>query len=196
MLNINRKRITALFSAAILLTLAACSSGPQVRSDSVLGTNFSSYKTFGFIDQLATDKAGYTTIVTQNFKAAISNEMKKAGYQYTEQNPDLLVNFNSNIQHRTEVRSTPSASFNYGYYNYRRGVYTGFPIYTTEVDTINYKVGTVNIDIIDAKQKQLIWEGISEGTLKKSDLQYPQQAVNKVVNLIMQQYPTYPQPVK
>lgn len=196
MLNINRKRITALFSTVILLTLAACSSGPQVRSDSVRDTNFSNYKTFGFVEQLATDKAGYTTIVTQNFKAAISKEMNKAGYQYSEQNPDLLVNFNSNIQHRTEVRSTPTASFNYGYYNYRRGIYAGFPLYTTEVDTINYKVGTVNIDVIDAKQKQLIWEGIAEGTLKKSDLQRPQQAINKVVNLIMQQYPTIQQSVQ
>jgi hypothetical protein len=192
MLNINRKRITALFSAVVLMSLAACSSGPQVRSDSVSNTNFRGYQTYGFVEQLATDKAGYTTIVTQNFKAAISNEMNRAGYQYSEQNPDLLVNFNSNIENRTEVRSTPSASFGYGYYNYRRGIYAGFPLYTTEVDTVNYKVGTVNIDIIDAQQKQLIWEGVAEGTLKKADLRRPQQAINKVVHLIMQQYPTYP----
>ncbi|CAM3784442.1 DUF4136 domain-containing protein [Rheinheimera salexigens] len=196
MLNINRKRITALFSVAILLSLAACSSGPQVRSDSVSNTNFSGYKTFGFVEQLATDKAGYTTIVTQNFKSAISNEMNRAGYQFSASNPDLLVNFNSNIENRTEVRSTPSASFSYGYYNYRRGIYAGFPRYTTDVDTVNYKVGTVNIDIVDANKKQLIWEGVAEGTLKKSDLHHPKQAVNKVVNLIMQQYPTYPQSVQ
>ncbi|MGI5308400.1 DUF4136 domain-containing protein [Rheinheimera sp. WS51] len=192
MLNINPKRITALLSAVVLLSLAACSSGPQVRSDSVSNTNFTSYKTFGFIEQLATDKAGYTTIVTQNFKAAISKEMALAGYEYSEQNPDLLVNFNSNIENRTEVRSMPSASISYGYYNYRRGIYAGFPLYTTEVDTVNYKVGTVNIDIVDAAKKQLIWEGVAEGTLRKSDLNQPKKAVNKVVNLIMQQYPTYP----
>lgn len=192
MLNIYRKRITALFSAVVLVSLAACSSGPQVRSDSVSNTNFRGYQTFGFVEQLATDKAGYTTIVTQNFKAAISTEMNRAGYQYSEQNPDLLVNFNSNIENRTEVRSTPSASFGYGYYHYRRGIYAGFPLYTTEVDTVNYKVGTVNIDIIDAQQKQLIWEGVAEGTLKKADLHRPQQAINKVVHLIMQQFPTYP----
>jgi len=88
------------------------------------------------------------------------------------------------------VRSMPTASFNYGYYNYRRGFYAGFPLYTNDVDTIRYKYGTVNIDVIDAEKKQLIWEGISEGTLKKSDLEKPKQAISEVVGLIFQQYPT------
>ena len=138
----------------------------------------------------ATDKAGYATLVTQHFKDAISAQMTALGYQYSETNADLLVNFNSNVETRTDVRSMPSATFNYGYYNYRRGFYAGFPLYTNDVDTIRYKYGTVNIDVIDAEKKQLIWEGISEGTLKKSDLEKPKQAISEVVGLIFQQYPT------
>ncbi|HBN88589.1 MAG TPA: DUF4136 domain-containing protein, partial [Rheinheimera sp.] len=91
---------------------------------------------------------------------------------------------------RTDVRTAPSAPFQYGYYGYRRGIYAGFPLYTSDVDTIRYKYGTVNIDVVDAGKKQLIWEGISEGTLKKSDLDNPKQAISEVVGLIFQQYPT------
>ena len=190
MLSQTLKRLIVTSTLVTSLVLAGCASGPKVRTDSASNTNFSSYKTFGFMPQPATDKAGYATLVTQHFKDAISAEMTALGYQFSETNADLLVNFNSNVENRTDVRSMPSASFNYGYYNYRRGFYAGFPIYTTDVDTVHYKVGTVNIDVVDAAKKQLIWEGVSEGTLKKTDLEQPKQAIANVVGLIFQQYPT------
>ena len=183
--------------AASTLAISGCASGPKVRSDAAANTNFSAYKTFGFIPQPATDKAGYATLVTQHFKDAISNEMTALGYQYSENDADLLINFNSNVETRTDVRSMPASSMHYSYYHYRRGFYIGLPLYTNDVDTIRYKYGTVNIDVVDAAQKQLIWEGISEGTLKKSDLDNPKQAIANVVSLIFQQYPsrqTIPQP--
>ncbi|HEY0921869.1 DUF4136 domain-containing protein [Rheinheimera pacifica] len=190
MLRKNIKQMVITCAALAALVITGCATGPKVRSDAAANTNFSSYKTFAFMPEPATDKAGYATLVTQHFKDAISAEMTALGYQYSETNADLLVNFNSNVETRTDVRSMPSATFNYGYYNYRRGYYAGFPLYTNDVDTIRYKYGTVNIDVIDAEKKQLVWEGISEGTLKKSDLEKPKQAISEVVSLIFQQYPT------
>ena len=176
--------------AASVLILAGCATGPTVRSDAAANTNFSAYKSFGFMAQQPTDNAEYTTLVTQHFKDAISAEMAALGYQYSETNPDLLVNFNSNVETRTDVRSTPTVSVQYGYYNYRRGIYAGFPLYANDIDTVRYKYGTVNIDVVDAAKKQLIWEGIAEGTLKRADLNEPKQAIANVVQLIFQQYPT------
>ena len=196
MLSKNVKRFVIACTTVATLIISGCASGPKVRSDAAADVNFSAYKTFAFIAEPATDKAGYSTLVTQHFKDAITKEMAAAGYSYSESNPDLLVNFNSNVESRSEVRSTPTATFNYGYYNYRRGFYAGFPIYTNDVDTVHYKYGTVNIDVVDAAKKQLIWEGVSEGTLKKSDLEQPKQAISQVVSLIFQKYPTYPAPAK
>lgn len=190
MLRKNIKRMVIVCTAAAALIVAGCATGPKVRSDAAANINFSGYKTFAFMPEPATDKAGYATLVTQHFKDAISAEMTALGYQYSDSNADLLVNFNSNVETRTDVRSIPSASVNYGYYHYRRGFYAAFPLYTNDVDTIRYKYGTVNIDVVDATKKQLIWEGISEGTLKKSDLDKPKQAIAEVVGLIFQQYPT------
>lgn len=180
--------IAAVALAALILT--GCATGPKVRSDSAANVNFSAYRTFGFMSEPATDKAGYATLVTQHFKDAITAEMTALGYQYSDKNADLLVNFNSNVENRTDVRSTPSASIHYGYYNYRHGIYAGFPLISNDIDTVRYKYGTVNIDVVDAAKKQLIWEGISEGTLKKADLENPKQAIATVVGLIFQQYPT------
>ncbi|MEH8019978.1 DUF4136 domain-containing protein [Rheinheimera metallidurans] len=192
MLRKNIKYLLIACTVATSLLLASCASGPSVRTDTAANTNFSGYKTFSFMAEPATDSAGYTSLITQHFKDAINNEMTALGYKYSETNADLIINFNSNVENRTEVRSTPSASINYGYYNYRRGIYAGFPIFANDVDTIHYKHGTVNIDVIDSVKKQLVWEGISEGTLKNSDLKQPKQAIAKVVGLIFQQYPTQP----
>ena len=189
MVTSHLKRFGIVITALATLMLAGCATGPKIRSDAAPDANFSRYKTFSFIAEPATDKAGYATLVTQHFKAAISNEMTALGYQYRENNADLLINFNSNVETRTDVRSTPTASVHYGYYNYRRGFYAGFPLFANDVDTIRYKYGTVNIDVVDAAKKQLIWEGVSEGTLKRSDLEEPKEAIAKVVNLIFQQYP-------
>lgn len=189
MLRQQMKRIM-MIAAASLVLLTGCATGPTVRSDAAANTNFSAYKSFGFMAQQPTDNAEYTTLVTQHFKDAISAEMTALGYQYTEANPDLLVNFNSNVETRTDVRSTPTVSVQYGYYNYRRGIYAGFPLYANDIDTVRYKYGTVNIDVVDAAKKQLVWEGIAEGTLKRTDLNEPKQAIANVVQLIFQQYPT------
>lgn len=184
------KQMMIATTAAAALLLTGCATGPKVRSDAAANTNFSAYKSFAFMPEPATDKAGYTTLVTQHFKDAITAEMTALGYRYQQNNADLLVNFNSNVETRTDVRSTPTATIQYGYYNYRRGIYAGFPFYANDVDTIRYKYGTVNIDIVDAAKNQLVWEGIAEGTLKRADLEQPKQAIAEVVALIFQQYPT------
>ncbi|WP_372626613.1 DUF4136 domain-containing protein [Arsukibacterium sp.] len=185
---LNRNFLTATLLA---LTLTACSSNPTVRSDQATDVNFSQYQTFSFVEELATDRAGYTTLVTQHFKDAISTELAARGLRYVDSEPQLLVNFNSNVTSRSETRSTPTPSYHYGYYHYRRGiVYAGFPVYSNDVSTVHYKVGTVNIDLVDAAKRRLIWEGIAEGTLKQNDLEQPREAAARTVALIFEKLPT------
>lgn len=174
----------------VALTVAACSTGPKVRSDKAANVDFSQYQSFAFVSELATDRAGYTTLVTQHFKDAISAELTARGYRYDESNPQLLVNFNSNVASRSETRSIPTTNIHYGYYHYRRGiVFAGFPVYSTDVSTVHYKVGTVNIDLVDNEKRQLIWEGIAEGSLKQRDLEQPREAAARTVATIFEQFP-------
>ena len=112
------------------------------------------------------------------------------GYTLSDKTPDLLVNFSTNSEARTDVRSTGMTTGYTGYYGYRRGMYAGFPAYSNDVDTVHYKVGTVNIDVVDAKKKQLVWEGTTEGKLTKKVMENPQAAVNAAVANIFAQYPT------
>ncbi len=69
--------------------------------------------TFGFPEQTGTDRGGYSTIVTDYFKAAVKQQMEMRGYRYVDENPSLLVNFYANVRERTEVRSRPGGSLGF-----------------------------------------------------------------------------------
>ena len=180
-----------LLPAAILgvAVLASCASGPTIRSDYDRSADFSSYRTFGFASELGTDRAGYSTLITEHFKRAVRNEMESRGYEYADNNPDLLANFYVAIREKTDVRSTPAPTVGVGYYGYRYGLYTGWPAYSTDVRTVHYKTGTANVDLIDAKRKQLIWEGVAEGKVKDESLANPGEAIEGVVAELFEQFP-------
>ena len=97
--------------AVLVLTgaaLSACPSGPSLRSNYDKSVNFAQYKTYAFFSDLGTNKAGYSTLITKDFEDAIRREMDARGYQYTTNNPQLLVNFNANARENVDVRSSPS----------------------------------------------------------------------------------------
>lgn len=187
-----------LMSSAFALVLAACATGPDVRTDYNPAVDFKQYESFGWVSELGTDRADYSTLTTSYFKDAVRGEMEQLGYSFTEQNPDLLVNFYASMRERTETRPTahPYGTFGYGYYGYRYGLYSPWPRYgfgfgpDYGYDTVRYTVGTANVDVIDADERQLIWEGVAEGRLTGEDLERPNQAIANAVNDIFEQFPT------
>jgi hypothetical protein len=178
-----------LLFALVLLLTACASSGPTITSETRAGVDISKYKTYGWFSPLATDNAGYSSIISSNFKAAIQNEMSARGYVYDANSPQLLININATSQERADVSSTPSMSV--GYYGYRGGFGygMGMPIYGADVQTTYYKVGTVTIDVVDAQQKELIWTGTLEGVLNKKAMENPSAAIQSAVNQIFAKYP-------
>jgi hypothetical protein len=180
-------RIVSLLAIFVLAT--GCASGPDIRINSAPDANLAAYSTFGFPEQTGTDRGGYSTFVTDYFKAAVRDQMEQRGYRYVDENPDLLVNFFANARERTEVRSQPTTSMGYGYYGYRYGLYGAWPMYAQDVDTVTYRVGTANVDVVDAREKQLIWEGVAEGRIKQSDMEQPKEAIQSVVSQLFTHFP-------
>jgi hypothetical protein len=76
-----------------------------------------------------------------------------------------------------------------GYYGYRGSMYAAWPMYTNDVSTVRYQVGTLNVDVVDARRKQLVWEGVAEGKLRKETMQNPEPAIRSVINQLYQTYP-------
>jgi hypothetical protein len=73
------------------------------------------------------------------------------------------------------------------YYGYRG--YGAWGSYGSYTDVRHYTQGTVNVDMVDAKRQQLVWEGVAEGTVKESSKEDIGTRIANVIKLIMQQYP-------
>jgi hypothetical protein len=188
-----RLSLRGLAAAAIAL-VGACASTPTIHRETNPAATFGSYKTFGFLSPLATDKFPYESLLTQHLKDATRRAMESKGYVFSTNAPDLLLNFYVNIQDVQEVRTTPGSAaylgYGYpgGYYGYRTGYYRVFSPAT--VETVNYKQGTLTIDLVDAQQKVLAWTATAEGKVSSGALKNPGPAIDTLVTDLMSPLPT------
>ena len=179
----------AIVLLAILL-LAGCASSGKLRSDYDPSADFGSYRTYNFMAHA--DEQQYQTFFHQYMVEAITLEMENRGYMKSD-NPDLLVNFNAILQDKTQVRTTsaPPPPMYGGYYGDRSGYYGawgGYP-YGTETHVSQYTEGTFNIDLIDAKRKQLVWEAVGIGRVSDADLENLEERVKEGVPRFFERYP-------
>ena len=189
------KRLKLIVALSMFSVLAACMSGPQVRSDYDHTANFSAYKTFGFVSPLGTDVSGYSTLTTQRLKAATRRELEARGYRFVEQNPDLLVNFSGRLQDKVQVNQVPIAAPMWGYYGYRRSAfYAPWPTYAYDTSVDQYTQGTLNVDIVDAARKQMVWEGVAVGRVSEKTRDNPGPAIDAAVTDIFKKYPFHAAP--
>ena len=180
-------KILALLAVGLLLT--GCETGPKVRANTAPNANLNSYKTYTFPSKLGTDRGDVQTPLTGYFKEAVRREMDARGYKFVDGgDADLWVNFHVNAKDQTDIRSTPAPYYG-GYYGYRGGMYGGFGYGGSDVETVHYKVGTANIDVVDVQKKTLVWEGVAEGKLTDKVMKDPRAAVNIVVTEIYKQFP-------
>ena len=175
------------WSLGVLLVLGGCSTAPTIDSNYDRSANFAAYRTFGFFSPLGTDKSGYSTLVTQELKDATRREMEARGYAYSESNPDLLLNFNAKLARQVEVSQVPAGPPMGGYYGYRGGFYGGWGGYYTNVD--QYTEGTLNIDLVDAARRQLVWEGVAIGRVTDKHRENREAAINAAVAEIFKKFP-------
>jgi len=187
-----KKMNFGLLLIASVVLLSACSSGPDIRTDYDRSVDFTGFKTYGFFSPLGIEGPNYSTIYGSIFREAISREMENRGYRKAE-NPDLLINVSARLEDKTKVTtSTNPGYYGGGYYGYRRGFYdpwVGYG-YGTTTHVSQYTEGTINVDVVDAKDKKLIFEGVSVGRLKDDRTNEEiREAINSGVATVFTGYP-------
>jgi len=183
MSHVHRPLLSVVFVATALL-LTSCVSKPELRSDYDHGADFSKFRTFNFVQKTGTDAEGYSHLVTQEFEAAIRSEMEKRGYVF-DPKPELLVNFSGKLQEKQEVQSSPGSY--YGYRGY--GAWAGYGYVGGDVYTVNYTMGTINVDLVDAQRNQMVWEGVAQGEVTKKALEDRKASIQKAVSHIFSKFP-------
>ena len=185
-------RLPALALAATLLALAGCASAPAVRVEYDKSVDFGQYKTFGFFNPLGTDRSGYETVVSQYLKAAARRELEARGLRFDDEAPQLKLNFNARLSEQLRTTSMPGPSFGMGYYGYRGGFYSAWPMYTYETTTSTYTEGTLNIDVVDAARRQLVWEGVAVGDVNDTSTESIRPKLEQVVAAAFAKFPLAP----
>ncbi|WP_396210132.1 DUF4136 domain-containing protein [Flavobacterium sp.] len=164
-------KLLALF---FVITLTSCSS-VHVNADYDSKSSFSNYKTYAYLKS-GIDKAEISDLDKKRILNAIDEVLPAKGITKSE-NPDLLISIFTKEKERVDV----SQNFGWGWgWNPYWGV--GFSNVTTT------PVGTLFIDIIDAKTKELIWQGEGSGYLTKNT-EKKEARIKEFVSKILEQYP-------
>ena len=99
------------------------------------------------------------------------------------------MNFYIHTDEKVRSRQTPTMGG--GYYGYRGGIYDDFGYggvaYETRIE--QYTVGTLTIDMIDPKERKLLWEGTVTGRLTKKDVKNMEATIDEAVKDIFVKFP-------
>jgi len=168
-----------LLSVFLLLVFASCSS-IRVYSDYDKDVDFSQYKTYAF-HKRGIDRVEISELDKKRILRAIDNELTKKGMSKSE-NPDLLVNIFTKERERIDVDQY-NAGWGYGWgYGWNPYLWGGRTYVSSTTE------GTLYIDLIDAKKKELVWEGQGVGYLTE-EFDKKESQINEYVAKILAQFP-------
>lgn len=166
-------RISAGFALGMLLTSTALA---QVRTDYVKGTDFSRYQTFMWIKE----PDATNPLTNQRIVADVNAALTSKGLQLVTADADLGI-----AAHAAKETQQTLDTFYHGFgggWRWR----DGFGSATTTVHT--YTVGTLVIDIFDARTKQAVWRGLSMKTLS-DDPRKLADSLNKAIAKMFKSFP-------
>ncbi|MGB1042644.1 MAG: DUF4136 domain-containing protein [Tenacibaculum sp.] len=171
-----------LFLPIITLLLISCSS-VRVASDYDTKVNFNQYKTFAFY-KTGIDKASISDLDKKRIMRAVEAELITKGMTKSS-NPDVLISLFTKSRQRVNINDN-NVGWGWGYrWGWNPWMWNG----ANRLNVNQYTEGTLFLDVIDAKSKELVWQGIGTGALKISNPQKKTARINEFVKEIMAKYP-------
>ena len=172
---------------AVVALLAACESGPRVITNAAPGFSLAGFQTFSYLRPLSTDNGNVRTILSNELIDATTNELEMAGLRHVDSGGDLLVNFVVSTRETIQSRPSTGASIHHGRGGY--GTWGGYSMSMSTTEVVQRTEGTLAIDIIDASQRQLVWEGAASGRVTDQVRQNRAEAINVAVRDILAEFP-------
>jgi len=171
-----------------LLTLVWGCSSVSIKHDYDKDANFAAYKTYAWL-AVPADAAGSVkaalernSLLDKRIKESVNNNLSTKGYSVDTNNPDFVMLYHTGAEDKINVTDW---GYGYGHYGYG-GYYGGHG----GVDVQQYKEGTLILDVIDAKAKQLVWRGFASGALNpNASMEKREQKLNQVVTQILAKFP-------
>jgi hypothetical protein len=147
--------------------------------------NFAGFKTYAFKDGT---KVGQP-LIDDRIVAALEKELATKGLTKSEANPDVIVVYHVAFDKEKDI-STYSSGYGGGYGPYGYGWGGGWGSTTATTTVRDILVGTMVIDIADAKKNQIAWRGM--GVKEVNTTASPEKrdkSINDAVKKILKNYP-------
>jgi hypothetical protein len=169
-------------SVVVAFLTVACGYSIKTSTDYDRSVKFSNYHSFFIMKGNSSGNALMDQRATEDVRSALTN---KGWMEVPEGQGQAAVV----VHAATKTKHTYDTLYDgWGGWGWRRGWGGGFGGATTFVN--DYKVGTLMVDIFDAKTKQAIWHGNASDALSdnaKSNAQATEQAIDKM-------FSTFPPP--
>ncbi len=179
----------------IVSGLSACSSYNYYTAG-INTTKMGRYHSFAWMSPAGQKNASSAgNVADLKIKDAAVASLTTKGLRLQTNNPDLLVTYTAKvgIGSKTVYADTyygsgfyPGWGFGFGWgWGYRPYYYGGFAPFAyyggeTAVDKEHYKEGTIIIDLIDTRTKQVVWRGFGVGEVHKN----PQKNIEDIPKVV------------
>ena len=167
-----------LFYTLSVLLLSACSERIVSNYSEDPDVDFAKFETFRWDEPLnkavneSYNPLVNNDIVNKKIRNVIREQMEARGYEYAESDADLMINFHTMVESKSEVTSAYPNTYYFWWRN--------------DIRTINYKEGTLIIDMISGKTDQLVWQGYASGVLEPEDITL---SADDGVRIIFEKFP-------
>jgi uncharacterized protein DUF4136 len=157
----------------------------KVSYDYNKSSNFASFKTYAQKDGT---KVGQP-LIDERIVAAIDTELAAKGLTKSESNPDVFVVYHVAFDKQKDI-STFSSGYGGGYGPYGWGWGGGWAGGTSTTQVRDILIGTLVIDMADAKQNQLAWRGMATKEINpQANPEKRDKNINNAVKKIFKNYP-------
>lgn len=176
---------------AIVMVTVGCAPSVKVRSDVDPGVDMSQYQTYDFFSQLGVEGDSYSNLVGQHFRDAIGSQMEARGYQQSP-TPQLQVNVSIGAEEKVRVNTYQEPYLYGGYYGAYGYGYMGSPWGypgATRTTVSQYTEANVYIDMVDASDHRLVWQGVATFTLTDKMQEQMRETVYNTVDKVFTTYP-------
>jgi len=182
-------RATIVLLAALIAAPAVYAAKPNIQWNK--DYDFSHVKTFAWQDPTAPSLAQSNPFMHKFIQDEIEKRIVAAGLTKAAPGaaPDIWVTYHGSVQNNVELHSD---SFGYGFGGYGMGGWGMYgygmagPVSTT-TRVVEYKEGTLIVDIVDPVKKELVWRGSSTPILISDNNEKTQKNISKALDAMVKQ---------
>ena len=167
-----------LIPVALLLLTSSCVT-VRVATDYDKSVNFEQYTSYAFYKP-GIDKAKISDLDKKRILRAIETELNAKGLTKS-QTPQLLVSIFTKERERVDVYQR-DFGYGWGWHPWWYGRYYDNTVSSTTE-------GSLYIDILDAKNNELIWQGLGTTQLVTDNMEKKEERIREIVREILKEYP-------